>query len=78
MPGPREWGSACGPDCGYCGACTSGPRVEEPEPIVCCASCGMPIERVSIAIYISKYVSAVACSENCYNEFQAGRREQVG
>lgn len=24
MPAPGEWGSACGPGCGYCGACTSG------------------------------------------------------
>lgn len=22
-----DWGSACGPACGYCGACTSGPKV---------------------------------------------------
>lgn len=34
-----DWGSACGPDCGYCGACTAGASVIERT----CAGCGGPV-----------------------------------
>lgn len=74
-------GAACGADCGWCGRCTTRyDRREDDEanePILYCAapSCGLPIERVSIAVLTTKYHSVVVCSDICRMNLEASLDE---
>lgn len=43
------------------------------EPLVTCIQCGVVIERVAVSVWIRPTRSAVACSENCYHDFEARR-----
>lgn len=67
-----SYGAACGPGCGYCGLCTAAyDRPNEPDEAERCLACGVVLERVSIAVLISKYVSGAVCSEHCLAKWNA-------
>lgn len=52
--------------------CTSTyDRPDDPEPILYCAECGWPIERVSIPVLTTKYHSVTCCSEICADTLRA-------
>jgi hypothetical protein len=55
-----DWGSACGPDCGWCGGCTDGPR---DAVKFSCAKCGDDVwvgrrEEVGIHVWCDRCLDA--------------------
>ena len=59
-----DWGSACGPNCGWCGACTSGP------PMIRCAQCGQLMPEPD------ECVIEPLCEGCVYNNQHQGQNEQ--
>jgi hypothetical protein len=70
-------GDACTAACGHCGRCSPWyDRPNDDDPIVHCAVCGTVIERVSIAVPITKAFVVTCCSELCAGDVLASRGDE--
>lgn len=65
--------AACNEACGHCGKCTERweGHPQDREEVEHCLVCHQTIERVSIAVWISKYITGAVCSEICHEDWHA-------